>query len=104
LAALKGADPSIREAPCGQQRHALNRESYGIARAVAAGLIPKAEAYAVLIEAGNAMTNHHAWNRWTPATVKAVVDAGWRDGVKKPRPSLEDIERLADAVMEEYRS
>jgi hypothetical protein len=102
VAALKSADRNIREAPNGMQRHTLNREAHGIARAVAAGLIPRREAYDVLIEAGNGMVSYNVWNRWTPASVKNVVDLGWRDGIKKPRESVEDLDDRAEAVMREY--
>jgi len=84
-AALDGAVMAIVSAPAGQQHDTLNRETYGIARLVAGGMIPAGLAVESLQWAAQQMRSHDPRRPWRPAELDRMVRRAFADGLTRPR-------------------
>jgi Bifunctional DNA primase/polymerase, N-terminal len=82
-AALDRAVANILDAPAGQQRDTLNRESYGIGQLVAGGIMPSAVALDALLWAGPQLISHDHRRPWRET--EKMIRAAFLDGLRDPR-------------------
>ena len=83
--AIGSACLAIREAPNGQQREILVRESFSIGTLAGAGAIPTDFAHRALVDAGRGMVSHDPRHPWTAKEIERVVDGCFAAGFLRPR-------------------
>jgi putative DNA primase/helicase len=87
-AAIAQACQAIRQAPDGQQRETLVRESFSIGTLAAAGALPPTFAKAALLDAGYGMQSFDSHDPWTPKELARVVSGAFAAGLARPRATV----------------
>jgi hypothetical protein len=100
-AALRSACDNILDAPDGRQQATINAESYAIGRPAGCGDVPRRLALDVLVRAARGIPTYDRRRPWRPGQAEAMVRRAFREGLAKPRLSLEEKRRDLDEAIEE---
>jgi hypothetical protein len=100
-AAILSACDNILDAPDGHQQATLNAESYLIGRLAGCGDAPRELALEVLLRAARAIPTYDGSRPWRPGQAEEMVRRAFREGLARPRMSLEEKARALDEAIDE---
>jgi hypothetical protein len=101
-AALRSAAQKILTAPNGEQEATLNGQAYAIGRLAGSGGVPAALALDIVVTAARATPNYDARRPWRTGEAEEKVRAAFAQGLARPRPTLEDLERAWDSTNDSF--
>jgi hypothetical protein len=91
--AVLSACNNIARAANGHQAVTLNSETYSIGTLAGSGAVPADWALRMLHRAALDMPSYNSHDRWRPREIESRVKKAFEDGMRKPRPVLEDRRR-----------